>query len=396
MLCSLTGTGESVCHHDVDTLPEEEWTWCGSNLDAWGNRRFGGTYDRDNFFAFVNYDYENFDNFGNAVLAVLITLTISNWSYTLYEVIDTVGPVGSCIYFLCVILFGSFFVLKLLVIILQNNYSLHVSKSRFKPSEGQDSVMEYAGRSIKRLFACLTYGRGRGNRVVVVHYSPDDDGSGFDGEENDSKVHDRIRDHVVEETSDADDGRRADSYIDNKAPGTHDRSEGVGSSPMSNDAMCGNTLWLAWADSWEYEVAVALLVIINTIVLCCDYYPIDPNVANTTEAINFIITLLFALDMALKLAHLKVHGYISDSFHRLDGVVVIASMAELCLAPPPSLFSHDSNVDVASNSISNALTSLRLLRLFRVLRLFRLPMFHRLLEKIVHSLVAVEAFLVLL
>ena len=37
---ALDGSGSNECVHDDHRIAEGNWSWCGSNYDAKGNRRF--------------------------------------------------------------------------------------------------------------------------------------------------------------------------------------------------------------------------------------------------------------------------------------------------------------------------------------------------------------------
>ena len=55
-----------------------------------------------------------------------------------------------------------------------------------------------------------------------------------------------------------------------------------------------------FVNSKEYESFVMIVVFVNTIVLSIDHYPIESRFSDTLDAINFLLTLIFCLDMTLK------------------------------------------------------------------------------------------------
>ena len=70
---------------------------------------------------------------------------------------------------------------------------------------------------------------------------------------------------------------------------------------------------------------------------------------------NAALSIIFAVEMALKLGGIGINGYTSDPVNTFDGLIVIVSMAELLLAP-------------GAGSGVSALRAFRLLRVFRLVR----------------------------
>lgn len=81
------------------------------------------------------------------------------------------------------------------------------------------------------------------------------------------------------------------------------------------------------------------------------------------EVINIVLSLLFGLEMVLKLYGMRLKVYARDPFNVFDFVIVIISFVEIGLAPP-SFFGGD-------HSKRGAVSILRTLRLLRVLKLAR-------------------------
>ena len=80
---------------------------------------------------------------------------------------------------------------------------------------------------------------------------------------------------------------------------------------------------------------------------------------------NFVLTLVFALEMVLKLYAMRFRGYWRDSFNRFDMVIVIVSLIEIVVSPPTALTSS------AGGKGSSVTTALRTFRLFRIFKLAR-------------------------
>ncbi|KAL4477028.1 hypothetical protein ABPG72_011725 [Tetrahymena utriculariae] len=106
-----------------------------------------------------------------------------------------------------------------------------------------------------------------------------------------------------------------------------------------------------------FENLVMLFVLSNTIILCLD--GIVPNSSSATlNQLNQAFTILFAVDMGLKLIGLGFTEYVSDKMNIFDAIIVILSILELAV--------------LSGTSSVSAFRSLRILRVFRVLRVTRL------------------------
>jgi len=132
--CSLSGVGLNPCVHDTQLVSEKNWSWCGSNFDAKGNQRFiahgtqlygNGFYpmnDIDMYHQDLNFGYSNFDNIGVSVLTIFQIVTQEGWTKILYLCMDSHGVVAIP-FFVLLILFGVYFVLQLLLAVLEDNFS---------------------------------------------------------------------------------------------------------------------------------------------------------------------------------------------------------------------------------------------------------------------------------
>lgn len=162
-LCTLSGSGINGCINEDVKLDGDLWSWCGSNYDARGNRRFNayrsesiditygngfyGMNDADMYVADLNFGYSQFDNFGTAVLTIFQTITEEGWTRILYMLIDVYGPSASVPYFILLILFGVFFVLQLLLAVLEDNFS---RASDIMQKKGKQEAEEKAAK-VRRL-----------------------------------------------------------------------------------------------------------------------------------------------------------------------------------------------------------------------------------------------------
>ncbi|KAL4475075.1 hypothetical protein ABPG74_001771 [Tetrahymena malaccensis] len=107
----------------------------------------------------------------------------------------------------------------------------------------------------------------------------------------------------------------------------------------------------------QFENLVMLFVLSNTIILCLDGIVPSSSLA-VLNRLNQVFTILFAIDMGLKLIGLGFTEYVSDKMNIFDAIIVILSVLELAV--------------LSGSSSVSAFRSLRILRVFRVLRVTRL------------------------
>ena len=104
---------------------------------------------------------------------------------------------------------------------------------------------------------------------------------------------------------------------------------------------------------------MTLCVLVNTIVLAMDHYGISDEMYDILTDMNFVFTIIFVVEMGLKLIGLGFVVYFNDSMNYLDAGVVILSLVEL-------IFLSD------QSSAASAFRTIRIFRTFRVMRVARL------------------------
>jgi len=102
-----------------------------------------------------------------------------------------------------------------------------------------------------------------------------------------------------------------------------------------------------------FGIIVIILIILNTIFLALEHESQPESMTKILNIGNTVFTILFAVEMLIKLFALGVKGYVSDNFNIFDGVIVIVSMLEF--------------VNINSNFIT-VLRAFRLLRIFKLVR----------------------------
>ena len=109
------------------------------------------------------------------------------------------------------------------------------------------------------------------------------------------------------------------------------------------------------------------LVILNMMVMCCPYAGQTEEWAAQVEGAATVITVLFMIEMALKLVGLGCKGYWEDGWNQLDGCAAAFLHRTIVL-----LSAVDLGMTVLASGGGANLSFLRILRMLRVLRMLRL------------------------
>lgn len=111
-----------------------------------------------------------------------------------------------------------------------------------------------------------------------------------------------------------------------------------------------------------FSFFIITLIVINTVILALDRYPIDDAQSSTLDMINMVLTWLFFIEMIIKLIGLGPKLYAKDRFNIFDAIITILTIVEniIDLSPVES-----------SISSGGSISGFRAVRLFRIFKLAR-------------------------
>jgi len=110
-----------------------------------------------------------------------------------------------------------------------------------------------------------------------------------------------------------------------------------------------------FVESDLFFTLITASIVANTLCLAMEYDGMSDKYSEVLEIFNLIFTIIFMLEMVLKLAGLGLRGYVEDRMNWLDAAIVIISVIELGL-----------------NGIGTSrFTVLRTFRILRILKLIR-------------------------
>ena len=104
----------------------------------------------------------------------------------------------------------------------------------------------------------------------------------------------------------------------------------------------------------RFTKLIMFIIFLNTIVLAIEHYDSPDWLGTLSDVTNYIFTIVFALEMILRLFGMGIREYCKDYFNVFDGVIVIISLVELFFA--------------TENSGLSVLRAFRLTRVFKIIK----------------------------
>ena len=358
-----------------------------------------------------------YDDIGGAVMTTVMCMTLEGWSDVMYMMMDAVSEYAA-IYYVILVLFGSFYVINLFLAVLWQTYQ---SRQADVPEETAPSSLSRALKAVSgRLSIAQRLRKQSGelrSEVSALRAAAEASEAGAAAEASALRTMAALAHEpstLAHEPSAAPSAasryftavvqRGAGGALDDLPPpptAFHGLAPSAASSASSqallpaaagrSDASAAGSQppWLArsppdfwrscdrFLDSDLFRVLVLGLVCGNTLVMAMERHPSTPELDALLADSNLAFTLLFTAEMALKLAVRGAWRYWSDPFDRFDGFVVVTGLVELVAR---SLYELDA-------------LAVQELRLFRLLRIFKLARQWRSLRVVLRSLLEAMASL---
>jgi Na+-transporting methylmalonyl-CoA/oxaloacetate decarboxylase gamma subunit len=108
-------------------------------------------------------------------------------------------------------------------------------------------------------------------------------------------------------------------------------------------------------------------------------------VADVSKEMNVVFTIIFSLEVVLKVLGLGVFGYVSDKMNVFDCIIVIIAMVELIMEKTSG-----------GKGGGGPFGALRAVRLFRIFKIFRSGDIRMLLEAIILTVAGIKDYIILL
>uniref|UniRef100_A0A672IEZ9 Voltage-dependent L-type calcium channel subunit alpha n=1 Tax=Salarias fasciatus TaxID=181472 RepID=A0A672IEZ9_SALFA len=132
--------------------------------------------------------------------------------------------------------------------------------------------------------------------------------------------------------------------------------------------------------SCYFEYLMFFLIMLNTLCLGMQHCSQSENVTKLSNTLNLIFTVLFTVEMILKLLAFKARGYFGDPWNVFDFIIVVGSVVDVILSEINVSNQNKSLINKLINcqffggffAEENASVSITFFRLFRVMRLVKL------------------------
>jgi len=388
-LCALPGsTGTYTC---------ESGSWCGSNYDGFGQPRFSDLLVMNSalFIEELNWGMTGFDDIGSAVFTIFQCITLEGWSPIMYQVMDGFSWHIGAVYFCSLVVFGSLFLLNFILAVIYDAFSDENERLKKKQVLMDFGALDLDGDGFvttAELRLVQVEKHPQALEIIAKMEQADMNGDG--------------RMDIGEFKMMQPQGSRAARHAVKSPGGTLHRTRISTAALQSMHSLTerlsffeklkviGQKRWAKLEPIVKHhncDRAIVVAIGLNTLILCCDSWPMDDARENVLEVLNFVFTLIFLLEMALKLLGLGITRYLSDAFNAFDAFVCTVSLIELIYAPPPFL------VGSSDASTATPVTALRTFRLFRVLKLMtKMPALRSLIVVIINMVRQVANFGMLL
>ncbi|XP_041712695.1 dihydropyridine-sensitive L-type skeletal muscle calcium channel subunit alpha-1 isoform X2 [Coregonus clupeaformis] len=268
-----------------------------------------------------NFGITHFDNFGFAMLTVFQSITMEGWTDVLYWVNDAIGNEWPWLYFVTLILIGSFFVLNLVLGVLSGEFTKEREKAKSRGEFQKLRETQQLDEDLKGYMEWITQAEVLDNDQEGKGLLPltEADTDSLIGLESESRVvyYYRL-------------ARRWNRFFRMKC--------------------------LVYVKSKKFYWSVILVVFLNTVAIASEHHHQSDMLTTLQDNANKVLLTLFALEMFVKMYALGLLQYFLSLFNRFDCFVVSVGILEIILV----------TADVMSPLGISVLRCIRLLRLLKV------------------------------
>uniref|UniRef100_A0A7N4PMT0 Voltage-dependent L-type calcium channel subunit alpha n=1 Tax=Sarcophilus harrisii TaxID=9305 RepID=A0A7N4PMT0_SARHA len=287
-----------------------------------------------------NNGITHFDNFGFSMLTVYQCMTMEGWTDVLYWVNDAIGNEWPWIYFVSLILLGSFFILNLVLGVLSGEFTKEREKAKSRGTFQKLREKQQLEEDLK----------GYMNWITQAEVMDIDD----------------IREGLYPASSDL--------------KNVPENTKGSGF-PYSLFSPSSSRHWRQWnrifrrkcqevVKSKVFYWLVILVVALNTLSIASEHHLQPLWLTHLQDVANRVLLALFTIEMLMKMYGLGLRQYFMSVFNRFDCFVVCSGIIEIILV---------------ESGIMTPL-GISVLRCIRLLRIFKITKYWTSLSNLVASL----------
>ncbi|XP_053518755.1 voltage-dependent L-type calcium channel subunit alpha-1C isoform X16 [Artibeus jamaicensis] len=288
----------------------------------------------------------NFDNFAFAMLTVFQCITMEGWTDVLYWMQDAMGYELPWVYFVSLVIFGSFFVLNLVLGVLSGEFSKEREKAKARGDFQKLREKQQLEEDLKGYLDWITQ---------AEDIDPENEDEGMDEEKP------RNMSMPTSETESVNTENVAGGDIEGENCGAR-LAHQISKSKFSRywrrwNRFCRRKCRAAVKSNVFYWLVI-FLVFLNTLTIASEHYNQPHWLTEVQDTANKALLALFTAEMLLKMYSLGLQAYFVSLFNRFDCFIVCGGILETILV----------ETKVMSPLGISVLRCVRLLRIFKITR----------------------------
>ncbi|XP_078803077.1 calcium channel, voltage-dependent, L type, alpha 1D subunit, a isoform X11 [Oryzias latipes] len=375
-----------------DLIAEEEPAPCA--ISGHGRQcPINGTECREGWHG-PNNGITNFDNFLFAMLTVFQCITMEGWTDVLYWMNDAMGFELPWVYFVSLVIFGSFFVLNLVLGVLSGEFSKEREKAKARGDFQKLREKQQLEEDLKGYLDWITQAEdidpdnedeadeGKRNRVTLADLTEKKKGR-FGWFSQSSDTHASVPASETESVN-----TENQNGEDEKTPCCGPLCQKISKSKFSRrwrrwNRFCRRKCRLA-VKSVPFYWLVIILVFLNTLTISSEHYNQPLWLTQVQDVANKVLLALFTCEMLVKMYSLGLQAYFVSLFNRFDCFVVCGGITETILV----------ELEIMSPLGISVFRCVRLLRIFKVTRHWQ--SLSNLVASLLNSMKSIASLLLLL
>uniref|UniRef100_A0A667YA03 Voltage-dependent L-type calcium channel subunit alpha n=1 Tax=Myripristis murdjan TaxID=586833 RepID=A0A667YA03_9TELE len=352
----------------TDVLAEEEPAPCA--ISGHGRQcPINGTECREGWHG-PNGGITNFDNFMFAMLTVFQCITMEGWTDVLYWMNDAMGFELPWVYFVSLVIFGSFFVLNLVLGVLSGEFSKEREKAKARGDFQKLREKQQLEEDLKGYLDWITQAED------------------IDPENEDEADEEGKRNPSVPASETESVNTENPNGEDEKTPCCGPLCQKISKSKFSRrwrrwNRCCRRKCRLA-VKSVPFYWLVIILVFLNTLTISSEHYNQPLWLTQVQDVANKVLLALFTCEMLVKMYSLGLQAYFVSLFNRFDCFVVCGGITETILV----------ELEIMSPLGISVFRCVRLLRIFKVTRHWQ--SLSNLVASLLNSMKSIASLLLLL
>ncbi|KAM8973326.1 voltage-dependent L-type calcium channel subunit alpha-1C isoform 2-T2 [Pelodytes ibericus] len=288
----------------------------------------------------------NFDNFAFAMLTVFQCITMEGWTDVLYWMQDAMGYELPCVYFVSLVIFGSFFVLNLVLGVLSGEFSKEREKAKARGDFQKLREKQQLEEDLKGYLDWITQ---------AEDIDPENE------EEDTDEDKPRNMSMPTSETESVNTDNVGSGDAEEESCGVR-LAHRISKSKFSRywrrwNRFCRRKCRAAVKSNVFYWLVI-FLVFLNTLTIASEHYNQPEWLTEVQDTANKVLLALFTAEMLLKMYSLGLQAYFVSLFNRFDCFIVCGGILETILV----------ETKIMSPLGISVLRCVRLLRIFKITR----------------------------